>query len=48
LVASGKLDVKKLITHRYRFEESAEAFQKVKDRDEGTLKVMIQGVQDPY
>lgn len=46
LVASGKLDVKQLITHRYRFEQSEEAFQKVKAREEGTLKVIIQGVQD--
>lgn len=46
LVASGKLDVKKLITHRYKFEQSEEAFQKVKAREPGTLKVMIQGVQD--
>lgn len=45
LVASGKLDVKKLITHRYKFEQSEEAFQKVKAREEGTLKVMIEGVQ---
>ncbi|KAL2681438.1 hypothetical protein Neosp_009049 [[Neocosmospora] mangrovei] len=46
LVASGAIDVKKLITHRYKFEQSEEAFQKVKAREEGTLKVMIEGVQD--
>jgi D-xylulose reductase len=46
LVSSGKLDVKRLITHRYRFEQSEEAFQKVKAREEGTLKVMIAGVRD--
>ena len=45
LVASGAIDVKKLITHRYKFEQSEEAFQKVKAREEGTLKVMIEGVQ---
>lgn len=46
LVASGKLDIKELITHRYRFEQSEEAFRKVKAREEGTLKVIIEGVRD--
>ncbi|KAI1610490.1 chaperonin 10-like protein [Exophiala viscosa] len=46
LISTGKIDVKKLITHRYKFEQSEEAFRKVKAREEGTLKVMIEGVQD--
>lgn len=46
LVSSGAIDVKRLITHRYQFEQSEEAFHKVKAREEGTLKVMIAGVQD--
>lgn len=45
LVASGKIDPKKLITHRFKFEESLEAFEVVRQAKEDTLKVIIQGVQ---
>jgi threonine dehydrogenase-like Zn-dependent dehydrogenase len=41
MLASGKIDLKRLITHRYRFEESLEAFKHVKEGREGTIKVVI-------
>ena len=44
LVGSGKVDVKALVTHRYKFEEAEKAFETVRDGGEGVLKVVIQGV----
>jgi len=45
LVASGKVDVKRLITTRFKFEEAEKAFELVKSAQEGVFKVIIQGVQ---
>ncbi|KAI1855377.1 hypothetical protein JX266_000242 [Neoarthrinium moseri] len=45
LVASGKVNPRALITHRFKFEQSLEAFEVVKKASEDTLKVMIEGVQ---
>jgi D-xylulose reductase len=45
LVASGKVDVKKLITNRFKFEEAEKAFELVKSAQEGVFKVIIEGVQ---
>lgn len=45
LVASGKVKPRALITHRFKFEQSLEAFEVVKKASEDTLKVMIAGVQ---
>lgn len=45
LVASGKVKPRTLITHRFTFEQSLEAFEVVKKASEDTLKVMIAGVQ---
>ena len=45
LVASGKVNPRSLITHRFKFEESLEAFEVVRQASESTLKVMIEGVQ---
>lgn len=45
LVASGKVKPRSLITHRFKFEQSLEAFEVVKKASEDTLKVMIAGVQ---
>jgi D-xylulose reductase len=45
LVASGKVDVKRLITNRYKFEDAEKAFELVKAGKEGVFKVVIQGVQ---
>ena len=45
LVASGKVQVKKLVTHRYSFEQAEEAFETVRKGGEGVVKVMIRGVE---
>ncbi|KAF2093047.1 GroES-like protein [Rhizodiscina lignyota] len=45
LIASGKIDVKRLITNRFRFEEAEQAFELVKASKEGVFKVMIAGVE---
>lgn len=44
LIASGKVKPSKLITHRFKFEESEEAFELVRKAQENTLKVIIEGV----
>ena len=44
LVASGKIDVKKLITRRVKFEDAESAFQDVKDGK--GLKILIEGPKD--
>ncbi|XP_046737585.1 sorbitol dehydrogenase-like [Diprion similis] len=41
LVASGKVDVKPLITHNYDIEETHEAFETAKTGRDGAIKVMI-------
>lgn len=41
MVASGKVDVKPLITHSYRLEETLDAFQRAKTGEGGAIKVMI-------
>ncbi|KAI7113783.1 GroES-like protein, partial [Hortaea werneckii] len=45
LVASGKVDVKRLITNRFKFEEAEKAFELVKSGRSDVLKVVIEGVQ---
>ena len=45
LIASGKVQPSKLITHRFKFEQATEAFELVKKAEENTLKVIIEGVQ---
>ncbi|KAK7702798.1 hypothetical protein SLS64_009408 [Diaporthe eres] len=45
LVASGKVDPRRLITHRFKFEQALEAFEIVRQAKEDTLKVIIEGVQ---
>lgn len=44
LIASGKIQPRKLITHRFKFEQAEEAFALVKRAQEDTLKVIIKGV----
>lgn len=41
LVAAGKVDVKKLITHRFKIEETLKAFETAKTGAGGAIKVMI-------
>lgn len=44
LIASGKVDVKPLITNRFPFEQAEEAFELVKAGRQDVFKVMIAGV----
>lgn len=41
LLASGKVDVKPLITHTYKLEETLQAFETARTGREGAIKVMI-------
>ncbi|KAI9932620.1 hypothetical protein ASPWEDRAFT_166275 [Aspergillus wentii DTO 134E9] len=43
LIASGKIDVKRLITDRYTFERAEEAFELVRQGKESVIKVIIEG-----
>lgn len=43
LVASGRIDVKRLITHRFRFEDAERAFELVKEGRTEVIKVVIAG-----
>jgi L-iditol 2-dehydrogenase len=40
-VSSGKVDVKPLITHRFKLEDSVEAFETARTGAGGAIKVMI-------
>jgi threonine dehydrogenase-like Zn-dependent dehydrogenase len=42
MLASGKIDLKSLITHRYKFKDALEAFTHVKEGRPGTIKVVIE------
>ncbi len=42
LMASGKIDVKPLITHRFKFSDSIKAFTYADNPDPGTVKIMIE------
>lgn len=46
LIAGGKVDVKRLITNRFRFEEAEGAFELVREGRADVFKVMIAGVQE--
>jgi D-xylulose reductase len=46
LISKGKIDVKPLITHRFPFEQSEEAFGLVHQGRSDVFKVMIAGVQE--
>ncbi|KAI8083978.1 chaperonin 10-like protein [Gilbertella persicaria] len=41
MLASGKIDLTSLVTHRYSFKESLEAFKHVSEGRAGTVKVVI-------
>ncbi|KAI1267721.1 GroES-like protein [Xylariaceae sp. FL1019] len=45
LISSGKIEVKKLITNRFKFEQAEEAFELVRQARQDVFKVMIEGVQ---
>lgn len=42
LISSGKIDVKPLITHKFKIEDAIEAFNLLKSGTEGVVKVLIQ------
>jgi L-iditol 2-dehydrogenase len=44
LVGGGLVDVKRLVTHRYRLEEAVEAFKTAADPATGAIKVQIQSL----
>ncbi|KAJ5976367.1 hypothetical protein N7481_010074 [Penicillium waksmanii] len=44
LISSGKIDVKRLITNRFKFEKAEEAFELVRQGKESVIKVVIEGV----
>lgn len=46
LIAKGKIDVKRLITNRFKFEEAEKAFELVKAGKSEVFKVIIEGVKD--
>lgn len=45
LISSGKIDVKRLVTNRFKFEQAEEAFELVHAGRQDVFKVMIEGVQ---
>lgn len=45
LISSGKIDVKRLVTNRFKFEEAERAFELVKEGRSDVFKVLIEGVQ---
>ena len=46
MVASGKVNVKPLITHTYKLEETLDAFERAKTMAGGAIKVMIRCAED--
>lgn len=46
MIASGKIDVKPLITHRFKLEETARAFETAKTGSGNAIKVIIQCFKD--
>jgi threonine dehydrogenase-like Zn-dependent dehydrogenase len=41
LIASGRVDVRPMITHHFRLEETARAFELVSARGDGVVKAII-------
>jgi L-iditol 2-dehydrogenase len=41
LIASGEIDVKPILTHRFPFERVMEAYELQRTRDEGAIKILI-------
>ena len=46
MVSSGRVDVKPLITHRFKLEETLQAFETAKTGAGNAIKVMIKCSQD--
>ena len=47
LVASGKVQMKRLVTHRFKMFESADAFEAARDRSSKSIKVIIDCAPPP-
>lgn len=45
LISSGKIDVKRLVTNRFKFEDAEKAFELVKEGRSDVFKVLIEGVK---
>lgn len=45
LISKGTIDVKRLVTNRFKFEESEQAFELVKEGRSDVFKVLISGVE---
>jgi L-iditol 2-dehydrogenase len=43
LISSGVIDLKPLVTHRFRLEEALQAFEIASDISQGAIKVQILG-----
>lgn len=43
LIASGKVDAKRLVSNRYTFKQAEDAFELVRQGKESVIKVMIEG-----
>ena len=41
LVASGRINVKPLVTHRFKLQDAMKAFETCKNQSGGSIKVMI-------
>jgi len=46
LLERGLVDAKKLITHRFKFDEAKKAFDTFLNQDSGAIKIIIGGVAD--
>ena len=46
LLERGLVDAKKLITHRFKFDEAQKAFETFLNQDSGAIKIIIGGVED--
>ena len=42
LIANGEIDVKPIITHRFKFDQVMEAYELQRTRDEGAVKIVIE------
>jgi L-iditol 2-dehydrogenase len=46
LVSNGVIDLKRLVTHRFKLEEAVDAFKTAADPKTGAIKCMIQSLED--
>jgi threonine dehydrogenase-like Zn-dependent dehydrogenase len=41
-IGEGRIDVSKVITHRYKLDQIQAAFETFRDRKEGAIKVLVE------